>query len=113
VIECQRAGLKASAYEYASQLIMNPEHRNAMDAKYKRKIEAIVRRPNKEEVGARETGLVECRPTRSRAGPQKAIVGPTGSGWIAGGRLRANAFTFTTIHALTHSPSSLQAYPRH
>lgn len=55
VIECQRAGLKASAYEYASQLIMNPEHRNAMDAKYKRKIEAIVRRPNKEEVGSRST----------------------------------------------------------
>ena len=43
VIECQRAGLKASAYEYAVML-MRPEHRNAMDPNLKRKIEAIVRR---------------------------------------------------------------------
>jgi WD repeat-containing protein 19 len=50
VIECQRAGLKASAYEYAVQL-MRPEHRSNIDVNLKKKIEAIVRRrTEKEEV---------------------------------------------------------------
>mmetsp|Transcript_23630 Transcript_23630/g.32414 ORF Transcript_23630/g.32414 Transcript_23630/m.32414 type:complete len:1528 (-) Transcript_23630:123-4706(-) len=43
VIECQRAGLKASSYEYAAML-MRPEYRPSIDANLKRKIEAIVRR---------------------------------------------------------------------
>jgi WD repeat-containing protein 19 len=43
VIECQRGGLKASAYEYAVML-MKPEHRQAIDVNLRRKIEAIVRR---------------------------------------------------------------------
>merc|ERR1711988_1607974 len=48
VIECQRAGLRASAYEYASML-MRQEYRSQIEPKFKRKIEAIVRRPNREE----------------------------------------------------------------
>ncbi|OQS06139.1 hypothetical protein THRCLA_01800 [Thraustotheca clavata] len=48
VIECQRAGLKGSSYEYATTL-MRPEYRNNIDKEIKRKIEAIVRRPNKEQ----------------------------------------------------------------
>jgi hypothetical protein len=43
VIECQRAGLKASSYEYAA-ILMRPEYRPSIDANLKRKIEAIVRR---------------------------------------------------------------------
>ena len=43
VVECQRAGLKASAYEHAVTL-MRPEHRPSINADLKRKIEAIVRR---------------------------------------------------------------------
>lgn len=43
VIECQRAGLKASSYEYAVML-MRPENRSVIDQNLKRKIEAIVRR---------------------------------------------------------------------
>lgn len=43
VVECQRAGLKDSAYEYATAL-MRPEYRPLIDAGLKRKIEAIVRR---------------------------------------------------------------------
>lgn len=44
VIECQRAGLKASSYEYAVMLV-RPEYRSQIvDEKLKRKIEAIVRR---------------------------------------------------------------------
>ena len=43
VVECQRAGLKASSYEYAVML-MRPEHRPNIDPNLKRKIEAIVRR---------------------------------------------------------------------
>ena len=50
VIECQRAGLKSSAYDYATMLVMNADYRQELDAKFKRKIEAIVRRPNKEEL---------------------------------------------------------------
>jgi WD repeat-containing protein 19 len=43
VIECQRAGLKSSAYEYASMLV-RPEYRASLDPNLKKKIEAIVRR---------------------------------------------------------------------
>lgn len=43
VIECQRAGLKASAYEYAA-ILMRPEYRPSINPDLKRKIEAIVRR---------------------------------------------------------------------
>lgn len=43
VIECQRARLKQSAYGFASTL-MSPDFRASIDAKFKRKIEAIVRK---------------------------------------------------------------------
>lgn len=46
VIECNRAGLKKSAFTYAAML-MRPEHRNQIDAKYIKKIEAIVRKAPK------------------------------------------------------------------
>ncbi|KND01208.1 uncharacterized protein SPPG_04298 [Spizellomyces punctatus DAOM BR117] len=49
VIECHRAGLKRGAFEYAAML-MRPEYRNKVDAKYKRRIEQIVRRPEKDEI---------------------------------------------------------------
>ncbi len=48
VIECQRAGLKRSAYEYASML-MRPEYRNSVNKKYRKPIETIVRRPDQTE----------------------------------------------------------------
>ncbi|XP_033342026.1 intraflagellar transport protein Oseg6 [Megalopta genalis] len=44
VIECQRAGLKNAAFNFAAML-MRPEYRNQIDAKYSKKIEAIVRKP--------------------------------------------------------------------
>ncbi|GAB1289679.1 WD repeat-containing protein 19 [Apodemus speciosus] len=40
VIECHRAGLKNSAFSFAAML-MRPEYRNKIDAKYKKKIEAM------------------------------------------------------------------------
>lgn len=49
VIECIRTGLKKNAYEY-SLILMKPEYRNKIDEKYKRKIEQIVRRPEKDAV---------------------------------------------------------------
>ncbi|KAI9093093.1 hypothetical protein DFS34DRAFT_717341 [Phlyctochytrium arcticum] len=49
VIECYRAGFMRAAFEYAAML-MRPEYRNKVDAKYKRKIEQIVRRPEKDEL---------------------------------------------------------------
>ena len=42
VIECQRAGLKASAFSFAAML-MRPEYRQHIDIKWKKKIEQIVR----------------------------------------------------------------------
>nr|XP_054756020.1 WD repeat-containing protein 19-like isoform X1 [Lytechinus pictus] len=48
VIECHRSGLKNSSFSYAAML-MRPEYRNSIDLKYKKKIEAIVRKPDKTE----------------------------------------------------------------
>ena len=47
VIECQRANFRTQAYEYAVML-MRAEYRQAIEPKFKRKIEAIVRRPTKD-----------------------------------------------------------------
>ncbi|XP_023012404.2 intraflagellar transport protein Oseg6 isoform X1 [Leptinotarsa decemlineata] len=46
VIECHRAGLRHAAYKYATTL-MTPEYRRSIDAKYSKKIEAVVRKPPK------------------------------------------------------------------
>lgn len=46
VIECQRAGFKYAAFNFAAML-MRPEYRSQIDAKYSKKIEAIVRKPPK------------------------------------------------------------------
>ena len=48
MIECHRAGLKNSSFSYAAML-MRPEYRNQIDLKYKKKIEMIVRKPDKTE----------------------------------------------------------------
>ncbi|CAM6122003.1 unnamed protein product [Calypogeia fissa] len=48
VIECQRSGLKKTAFEFASML-MRPEYRNQITGPYKRKVENIVRKPEREE----------------------------------------------------------------
>ncbi|KAJ3197138.1 WD repeat-containing protein 19 [Dinochytrium kinnereticum] len=57
VIECYRAGMKKEAFEYAAML-MRPEYRSLLDAKYKRKIEQIVRRPEKEDTA--EEAMSPC-----------------------------------------------------
>ncbi|XP_027691769.1 WD repeat-containing protein 19 isoform X1 [Vombatus ursinus] len=56
VIECHRAGLKNSAFSFAAML-MRPEYRNKIDTKYKKKIEAMVRRPDTSEI---EEVLTPC-----------------------------------------------------
>lgn len=48
VIECQRSGLKNSSFNFAAML-MRPETRTQIDEKYRKKIEAIVRKPQKTE----------------------------------------------------------------
>ncbi|XP_037071367.1 LOW QUALITY PROTEIN: WD repeat-containing protein 19-like [Pollicipes pollicipes] len=48
VIECQRSGLKKSSFQFAATL-MKPEYRDQVDAKYRKKIEAVVRKPAKTE----------------------------------------------------------------
>ena len=53
VVECQRAGLKSSAYNYAVML-MSPDYRQHIDATIKKKIEAVVRRKSQQEEEASE-----------------------------------------------------------
>lgn len=45
VVESHRAGLKKAAYDY-SMMLMEPQYRDSIDPKLKRKVEALVRRPN-------------------------------------------------------------------
>jgi WD repeat-containing protein 19 len=59
VIECYRSGLKSEAFEYAS-LLMRPEHRQKLDEKFKRKIEQIVRRPEKSDEEEIKTPCIFC-----------------------------------------------------
>ncbi|PIO24270.1 hypothetical protein AB205_0031140, partial [Aquarana catesbeiana] len=59
VIECHRAGLKNSAFSFAAML-MRPEYRNKIDVKYKKKIEAMVRRPDTSEVEEESTACPFC-----------------------------------------------------
>ena len=53
VVECQRAGLKSSAYNYAVML-MSPDYRQHIEASIKKKIEAVVRRKSQQEEEASE-----------------------------------------------------------
>lgn len=46
MVECQRAGLKKSAFEYAVTL-MRSEYRSQIDPKYVKKIEAVIRKAPK------------------------------------------------------------------
>uniref|UniRef100_A0A6I8R870 WD repeat-containing protein 19 n=1 Tax=Xenopus tropicalis TaxID=8364 RepID=A0A6I8R870_XENTR len=59
VIECHRAGLKNSAFSFAAML-MRPEYRNKIDVKYKKKIEAMVRRHDSTEVDEENTPCPFC-----------------------------------------------------
>lgn len=59
VIECHRAGLKNSSFNYAAML-MRPEYRNQIDQKYRKKIEAIVRKPQKAEEEESSTPCPYC-----------------------------------------------------
>lgn len=60
VIECQRAGLRAYSYDFAATLMRTPEYRASMDKDIRRKIEAIVRRPNKEQPPDARTPCPYC-----------------------------------------------------
>jgi len=75
VIECQRAGLKASSYEYAVML-MRPEHRSKFeDPNLKRKIEAIVRRKSSNTEDVQED-TSPC-PISGESIPMSALECPT------------------------------------
>jgi len=75
VIECHKAGLRASSFEYATTL-MRPEHRSQLQDQYKRKIEAIVRKS-----GENRTDLEEAEtPSPFDAGaklPETALECPS------------------------------------
>ncbi|KZS07049.1 Outer segment 6 [Daphnia magna] len=71
VIECDRAGLKNAAFQYAA-ILMKPEYRDQLDAKYKKKIESTVRRPPKGSTDA-EDDLTPC-PFCNTAIPSMLLV---------------------------------------
>lgn len=54
VIECQRAGFKWAAFEHASILMRDPDYRTHIAPAYKRKIEAIIRKPDPNLKSARQ-----------------------------------------------------------
>lgn len=57
VIECHRAGLTRTAFEYAS-LLMRPEYRKDVAEKYRKKIELMVRKPDRS--AEPEEPLTDC-----------------------------------------------------
>ncbi len=59
VIECQRSGLHNSAFNYATMLL-RPEYKDQIDAKYKKKIEALVRHPDRSEIEESATPCPNC-----------------------------------------------------
>lgn len=59
VIECQRAGMRKSAFAYAC-VLMQPGHRESVEVKYRKKIEALVRRPSEEELQEEATPCPFC-----------------------------------------------------
>lgn len=66
VIECHRAGLKNAAFNFAAML-MRPEYRGQVDAKYSKKIEAIVRKPPRaKDIENEDESLTPCPYCKSR-----------------------------------------------
>uniref|UniRef100_A0A8L0DNG0 WD repeat-containing protein 19 n=1 Tax=Oncorhynchus mykiss TaxID=8022 RepID=A0A8L0DNG0_ONCMY len=59
VIECHRAGLRNSSFSFAAML-MRPEYRHKIDPKYRKKIEAMVRRPDTSEIEEETTPCPYC-----------------------------------------------------
>jgi WD repeat-containing protein 19 len=59
VIECYRSGLKNEALEFAG-ILMRPENRQKLDDKFKRKIEQIIRRPEKSEIDEEPLSPCPC-----------------------------------------------------
>jgi len=60
VIECQRAGLKATAFQHAATL-MRPEYKSQVGPQHRRKIEGVVRkRALSEELPEESTPCVRC-----------------------------------------------------
>lgn len=59
VVECHRAGMRGSAFDYASML-MRQEYRQNIDVKYKSKIENIVRKQDKSEADVVTSACPYC-----------------------------------------------------
>lgn len=62
VIESSKAGMRQTAFSYASTL-MRPEYRDKVDPKYKKKIEQIVRKPDRPTSGEQQSGNNEEEPS--------------------------------------------------
>ena len=80
VIECTKAGLKASALEYAMAL-MRPEYRSQLDPKFKKKIEALVRKQPRDggdgDGGSSEAAPLTACPVSGLLIPATSLECPT------------------------------------
>ena len=70
VIECVRAGMKRTALEFAQKLVGSPELRSQIAEPYRRKIESVVRKPDKSEA---EEGTSAC-PHCGARGPETEMT---------------------------------------
>lgn len=59
VIECSRSGLHNSAFNYATMLL-RPEYKDSIDPKFKKKIESLVRHPERSEIEEIATPCPNC-----------------------------------------------------
>lgn len=59
MVECVKSGLLSTAFNYATMLL-RPEYRDNIDPKYKKKIEQLVRHPQKNEVEEPATPCPNC-----------------------------------------------------
>ena len=86
VIECHRSGLKNSAFSHAATL-MRPEYRKDIDEKYRKKIEAIIRKPQRTEEAEKSTRCPYCtnevRFTRPEMSKTRSGLGYNEDSYIA------------------------------
>lgn len=60
VLQCSKSGFNKSAYEFACFLIQNEKYRTELPEKSRKKIEAIIRRRGKEDMGDPEESTSPC-----------------------------------------------------
>jgi WD repeat-containing protein 19 len=99
VIECQRSGLKNSAFTFAAML-MRTDYRPLIDQKWKKKIEQIVRKPDKSEIEESRQPCPHCEQMLAEMQLDCSECKNTVSYCIASGRHMVREDSTTCPHCL-------------